>query len=183
MWIKQIFNTKWVNMVHEVASKYKDEPGDYEIISDVDPNQRKLMHDNYIQRWIPTAVERQLDEQVTKVAFDANSEMYGYDIWFRVKLLQYTTYNSSAANEFPWHRDSFMFGKPSVQKLTVIIGLTDKNQYEGGILEIMNRTPIEIKLTAGEVVVFPSILQHRVTPVASGTRQTLVAWFTGPMWR
>lgn len=183
MWVRQIFNTKWVNMVHEVASKYKDEPGDYETHGDGDPSKNKLLHENYMQRWIPTAAEKQLEEQVTRVVHDANSEMYGYDIWYRIKLLQYTTYNSDSASEFPWHRDSFMFGKPSVQKLTVIIGLTDSSEYQGGMLEIMNRTPVEFKLTAGEVVVFPSIFQHRVTPVTSGTRQTLVAWFTGPMWR
>ncbi len=183
MWIKQIFNTKWVEMVHEIASKYKDEPGDYQTHVGGDPNKDLLQHDNYLQRWIPTNNEKQLAEHVTRVIHDANCEMFGYDIWYHVKYLQYTTYNGTVGGEFPWHTDSFLFGKPSVQKLTIIVGLTDKDHYEGGTLEIMNRTPVELKLTAGEVVVFPSILQHRVTPVTRGRRQTLVTWFSGPMWR
>jgi len=31
----------------------------------------------------------------------------------------------------------------------------------------------------GSVIVFPSFLYHQVTPILSGTRKSLVAWFTG----
>ena len=31
----------------------------------------------------------------------------------------------------------------------------------------------------GTIILFPSILEHCITPVTSGTRYSLVAWFVG----
>ena len=35
----------------------------------------------------------------------------------------------------------------------------------------------------GSIVVFPSFLEHRVTPVTKGTRHSLVVWFVGPPFK
>jgi PKHD-type hydroxylase len=35
----------------------------------------------------------------------------------------------------------------------------------------------------GTLVAFPSYLLHRVTPITSGTRKSLVAWVSGPVFR
>ena len=59
----------------------------------------------------------------------------------------------------------------------------DTSEYEGGDFEFD-----EVKTTAdfrskGTVLVFPSYLRHRVLPVTSGIRRSLVAWFVGPRWK
>ena len=36
---------------------------------------------------------------------------------------------------------------------------------------------------AGSVIVFPSFMEHQVTPVTKGTRYSLVAWFVGPPFK
>ena len=35
----------------------------------------------------------------------------------------------------------------------------------------------------GTIIIFPSMLQHRVTPVTNGTRYSLVQWFSGPNFK
>ena len=39
------------------------------------------------------------------------------------------------------------------------------------------------KLDYGDVVVFPSIIPHRVRPIKSGKRYSLVGWYGGPPFK
>ena len=75
----------------------------------------------------------------------------------------------------------FMHGH--VRKISMSIILNDN--FEGGVFEFAsyNRekcsiTPVES--SAGTVIVFPSSMEHRVTPVTKGIRYSLVTWFLGP---
>jgi PKHD-type hydroxylase len=70
--------------------------------------------------------------------------------------------------------------------------LTDGSEYKGGELEFdfRNYDPhmrdesyhrIQCKeiLPKGSIIVFPSFVWHRVKPVTSGTRYSLVVWHLG----
>ena len=183
IYIKQVFNKQWADGVHSIATKYNEQLGEIHLHND--KGEPKIVHLNYLQRWIPTNRENKLLQHINNVVYKANKERYGYDIWLHVDQLQYTTYKSEEQAEFPTHVDSILSGMASTQKLTVIIGLTDSSEYEGGILQIVNGhdSTIDIKLTVGQVLIFPSPMPHRVTPITKGTRQTLVTWYCGPMWR
>ena len=70
-----------------------------------------------------------------------------------------------------------------VRKLSMSVILN--GNYQGGVFEFAsyNRekcfiTPVES--SAGTVIVFPSSMEHRVTPVTKGIRYSLVCWFLGP---
>jgi len=79
---------------------------------------------------------------------------------------------------YDWHPDSILFtSEPMIRKLTVICMLTNRSEYEGGILELEETDPIDFD--KGDVIVFPSILKHRVTPVKSGLRKTATMWIIG----
>lgn len=183
MWIKQYFNKNWVDMVHKIAEGYDDQQGEIYQYS-VKRDNITVLNENYTQRWIPTNKHKQLLDHFNEIAFKANKEMFGYDLWFNTETIQYTTYDSKVQGEFPTHTDSILFGKPSTQKLTVVVGLTDSSAYEGGMLEIdLTKQQLQYKLSAGQVIIFPSMVNHRVTPVTSGIRKTLVTWYSGPMWR
>lgn len=175
MWIKNFYGESWVNKVHEICTKYPDISGD----SGVDGS---LIKENYLMKIIPAKKEAWLTEQVAEVAMRANDSLYGFNIWYNIGVIQYTTYKSEQKMEYDWHADSVWHNKPVVQKLTVIIGLTNNEEYQGGDFVIAGRKETRIKLTAGQVVVFPSPLLHKVDPVTAGTRNTLVAWFKGPRW-
>ena len=59
------------------------------------------------------------------------------------------------------------------------------DNFDGGAFEFASYnkeecviTPIEA--SSGSVIVFPSSVEHRVSPVTKGTRYSLVTWFVGP---
>ena len=83
---------------------------------------------------------------------------------------------------YGWHQD---FGGLLSRKLSLVMQLSDPEEYEGGELQIMvgGEKPISINKQKGLVVVFPSWAVHQVTPVTKGLRQSLVAWVSGPNFR
>jgi PKHD-type hydroxylase len=70
-----------------------------------------------------------------------------------------------------------------LRKLSVVILLNDKDKYTGGNLELDHLEKPQNFNKAGDAVFFPSSLKHRVTPVETGTRYSLVCWSNGPPWR
>lgn len=68
------------------------------------------------------------------------------------------------------------------RKISLSVQLSDANEYSGGIFELerggMLNTPEHLK--KGNAVMFPSLLRHRVLPVTSGIRRSLVVWIAGP---
>ena len=78
--------------------------------------------------------------------------------------------------------NELMHGK--VRKMSMTVLLND--DYEGGEFQFavcekgrIEVIPVEEKST-GTIIVFPSTMEHRVTPVTKGTRYSLVAWYLGP---
>jgi PKHD-type hydroxylase len=71
--------------------------------------------------------------------------------------------------------DAIMQGMRSDVSFTVF--LAEPGSYEGGEL-VLERTDGEqaFKLDAGDAVVYPSTLLHRVEPVTRGTRLVAVGW-------
>ena len=80
------------------------------------------------------------------------------------------------------------------RKISVTVNLSDPNDYDGGDLWL-TKHPQDSNINEletftnpafrdkGAVVVFPSWVRHRVTPVTRGTRYSAVAWFNGPPLR
>lgn len=102
------------------------------------------------------------------------NEAYRYHL-LGFEALQVATY--SVGNYYDWHIDLGP-GKNSSRKLSLSLRLSDPNDYEGGDLEFTNikkKTSQEI----GTLIAFPSFMMHRATPVAKGTRKSLVSWISG----
>jgi PKHD-type hydroxylase len=59
--------------------------------------------------------------------------------------------------------------------------LSDAQEYEGGDFESFDN-PVGVR-TKGTLIVFPSFVHHRVTPVTKGYRQSLAAMLVGPKFR
>ena len=60
--------------------------------------------------------------------------------------------------------------------------LSAEPEYEGGEFQALDHAPVG-RRQKGALLVFPSFLQYRVTPVTTGYRQCLVAWLVGPKFR
>ena len=78
------------------------------------------------------------------------------------------------------------FMNERVRKLSMSVILND--DFDGGEFEFASYknekcliTPLKPKL--GDVIIFPSIMEHRVAPVTKGVRYSLVNWFVGPPFR
>ena len=71
------------------------------------------------------------------------------------------------------------------RKLSFSIFINDPSEYEGGQLEIwMDNNQYDIiPKTKGGIVVFPSFLLHRVTPVTKGIRKVIVGFINGNPYR
>jgi PKHD-type hydroxylase len=67
----------------------------------------------------------------------------------------------------------------AIRKLSVIVQLTDPEEYEGCDLNLNVGSINTMKKTQGSVIVFPSYVLHQVTPITKGTRHSLVAWLAG----
>jgi PKHD-type hydroxylase len=116
--------------------------------------------------------------------------------WDCSEHCQFTKYNKG--QYYTWHRDGWgqPYDKPDqpnehkkIRKLSVTLSLSDEKDYEGGELEFdfgdtepsKERSPrkcTEIR-SKGSLIVFPSFVWHRVCPVKSGTRYSLVVWSLG----
>ena len=94
--------------------------------------------------------------------------------------LQIAEYEAPSGH-YTWHND-IGTGEFSTRKLSLSIQLSDGSEYEGGELEFADSTapaPKEI----GSLIAFPAFLTHRVKPVTSGMRKSLVSWISGPAFK
>jgi PKHD-type hydroxylase len=85
---------------------------------------------------------------------------------------------------YDWHIDTFVPNEDNLQrKLTGIVFLSDPKDYEGGEFELKAGWDLPKKMPQGTLLVFPSVLEHRVTAVKSGERYTASCWAYGPAFK
>jgi len=114
----------------------------------------------------------------------ANRSVFGFDL-STYSEVQYTKYFAEQNGHYGWHEDVLWdSSNMSDRKLSMTVQLSNSEDYKGGDFEFQGvQQPPSSKRNKGTVLVFPSYLVHRVTPVTEGTRKSLVAWFEGPRWR
>jgi PKHD-type hydroxylase len=117
-----------------------------------------------------------------------NSQFYNYDI-LGFDNIQYTVYDKEGSH-YSYHMDMLMDNKPKgslelPRKLSFSIILSKPEEYEGGELEFMISEGLGLKpeQKRGRVIAFPSFVLHRVTPVITGVRKSLVFWACGPKFK
>ena len=100
---------------------------------------------------------------------------YNYDGY---QSFQYSEYE--VGDHFNWHIDTNQFTGTNIRKVSFSLGLSNKNEYEGG--DLILKTSVEencYKLDRGDLIVFPSWALHKVTPVTKGKRRVVVGWGEG----
>lgn len=119
--------------------------------------------------------------RLASLAIQTNNERYWFDLLGFHQELQLTRY--SKGDFFEWHLD-FGAGGISARKLSMTIQLSDPDEYEGGDLQFMiNDKIVTAPREKGTIIIFPSFIIHRVTPITRGTRQSIVGWVSGPPFR
>jgi PKHD-type hydroxylase len=124
-----------------------------------------------------------LYDTLAYIARQINGQFYDFDLSGFVEDMQYTVYNGAENGHYSWHIDKGMLNV-SPRKLSMVVQLSDPSEYEGGDLEFFYSSEVmKAKKKKGLVYLFPSWVVHRVTPVTSGVRRSLVVWVAGPKFR
>jgi PKHD-type hydroxylase len=138
---------------------------------------------NNVIKWTDS---QEIKDLLYYYAVEANGHMWNFDIT-DIETPQFSLYREDKT--YDWHPDR-TFTEHVNRKLTVALLLN--NDFTGGDFEIYPLqgpdtttviTATELKDTVGTAIVFPSMLWHRVTPVLSGSRMSLVGWVTGPEFK
>ena len=120
-------------------------------------------------------------EKLSHVVSSLNADYFGFELAGFGEPLQLTNYHEARQGTYKWHQD---FGKGISRKLSLVLQLSDPNDYEGGELQLLTTgQPTVIPKKRGLITAFPSWTLHQVTPVVKGTRQTLVTWVSGPNFK
>lgn len=122
-------------------------------------------------------------DRLAFIARQVNGQFYKFDLYGFSEDMQYTIYNGSDEGHYTWHVDCGVENSPP-RKLSFVVQLSDPADYEGGDLEVFTSTePTKVTKKRGLLTAFPSYTLHRVTPVTSGVRRTLVVWTCGPAFK
>ena len=122
-------------------------------------------------RW----VYEKMDAAVGAANRNCQFELNGFEVF------QIAAYQNGG--HYDWHMDLGK-GPTSTRKLGISLQLSDGNDYEGGDLEFRGGgAPPVAPRDIGTMIVFPSFMQHRITPVTRGVRRSLVAWVHGRPFR
>jgi len=163
----------------------------------VDKNER-----NDLIAWVPKHPDYQwLYQEMTDILNQLNKQHWQFEL-NSVELIQYSKYGRDG--HFDWHADwvpskDDLGGGAGQRRVTLSVQLSDQDSYVGGYFEIAQKQtsekPVNYVVEAlgtddprrkladsvrpkGTIVAFPANLWHRVTPVHSGIRRSLVTWGT-----
>ena len=130
--------------------------------------------------WLPESEDSAwVSARMARLAADANRDLFGFILDGFDERLQLAAYGPG--HYYDWHIDRGQGRVAGRRKLTLSVQLTDPGQYVGGDLEInADGRVFPSPRHLGTAIVFAATTLHRVGPVTSGFRQSLVGWTHGP---
>jgi PKHD-type hydroxylase len=173
-WFKGGFSKDDCEQIKEQAQLFPQIKADT-FSGEKDPNRDSTV------RWIePTADTRWIFESLQNFANEANEALFKAAITGFTESIQYTEYEGKGTH-YGWHPD--IGPEKNKRKISVVVQLSDPADYEGGELVINTGHEVSTDNQQGSVILFPSFLLHKVSPLISGSRYSLVSWISGPAWR
>ena len=176
-WFENGFTTQEVDTIVNGSLEYEFQRA---VIID-EGNTDKFRKSNI--KWLPfdSKWEWVIDKIMSQVT-EANSAIWNFELKSIIDNIQYTEYEGNGGH-YDWHLDIGP-GSISHRKISIVIQLSDPDDYVGGDLQIMTGSEYTtIPRGKGNVEVFPSFLLHRVVPLTSGNRKSLVLWVGGDHYK
>ena len=132
--------------------------------------------------WIPFKKMPEMYKTIETLMLKTNNNHFGFEGMQITEQAQYTEY--PAGGFYDWHMDSDVVGmnEPPVRKISMTCLLSHESEFEGGGLELMSDGKIA-RPKQGQAIFFASFIRHRVVPITSGVRKSLVMWFGGPSFK
>ena len=150
--------------------------------SSILPRERLAQTRSSTIRWIDYLDPRAkwLVDELGRMAIEANNKLFQLDLYGFTEKLQFTEYEGQGSH-YDWHPD--IGPNTTKRKLSIVVQLSDEKDYEGGELLINTGQLLIPSKKQGTVILFPSFLMHKVEPLRSGNRYSLVSWISGNTWR
>jgi PKHD-type hydroxylase len=170
---KEQFTPPECQAIQDLATKYTAQQATISVERTVDPSVRRTT-----VRWIPLLQEDPWLATKLGAIVERSNAYYHFELAGFLEHLQYTEYRE-LDDYYDWHMD---FGDKylSKRKLSISVQLSSPDAYEGCELELCaGRQTIAAPKERGTVIVFPSFILHRVTPLTRGERHALVVWVGG----
>jgi PKHD-type hydroxylase len=130
--------------------------------------------------------ENWINKEIYFLIKEANKQTWNFEV-DSYEPVQFTKYGLN--QHYDWHMDSYPIKNltEKIRKLSIIIALNDSKEYIGGDVLIQNMDiyndykifNCDVLKKIGSVVVFPSFIFHKVMPITSGIRYSLVNWIRG----
>lgn len=181
----QVFSPEECDKIIELGKETGTKPGTVSQARVVDTRIRNsdvsFLTNTHVSRFVYDALAlRILSANLAEFGFDLSSVPF-----LHLPSVQFTEYKAEQEQHYDWHVDNFWTGQsPSDRKLSCVVQLSSPSDYSGGRLEIEHtEIPANRFVQRGDLIVFPSPFRHRVTPVTSGTRHSLVTWAYGPRFK
>ncbi len=125
------------------------------------------------------------DPELSELAFrfmhSANAEANWHITATVLEELQISRYG--IGGHYDWHIDCSAPQNGLQRKLSFSLQLSSPDEYAGGDLVFGRNCPQVATRTQGSIIVFPSCIFHKVTPVTEGQRFSVVGWIRGPQFR
>jgi len=119
--------------------------------------------------------------RLTDAIVDLNTKYFNFDLYGLTESLQFSEYNSPGG-KYDAHIDKLTHGV--IRKLSIVLQLSDPSTYTGGEFQLLdNGDPETLQKEQGTLLVFPSYTLHRVCPVTSNVRYSLVGWVSGKQFK
>lgn len=132
--------------------------------------------------WLkPDSSNHWIFQKLAGIVQGCNEARWHFNLNGFFEPLQLTRYQV-ANDHYTWHADSGP-GDFSIRKISCVLQLSNPDEYEGCELEFLGHADENIPKSVGSLIIFPSYNAHRVTPLLSGKRFSLVAWVSGPPFK
>lgn len=179
MWFDTFIPKEIVDLIERDCRDYEDSALVAQVRSGVNLNTRDSK-----TSWIPQS--HWIGGFCMSYVLKANRDNYQYDITdIDGGEMQYTIYGPG--QYYNWHIDAGIdsLEEGCVRKLSFILQLSEPDEYAGGEVQLLNEQDKMYILPKrrGTFCVFDSRTKHRVRPIESGTRKSLVGWVNGPRWK
>jgi PKHD-type hydroxylase len=176
-WFETGFSSEEVNLIVKNAKNYESQKATI-----IGEDKENTIRKSNI-KWLPVNDEwNWVYDRVSNQIMEANKALWQFNLHTIIDNIQYTEYEGNGGH-YDWHLD---IGPRSInhRKVSVVVQLSDPDDYVGGNLELHpGSNSFAIPRGKGTVVVFPSFLLHRVTPLTSGLRRSLVLWAGGEPYK
>jgi len=177
--VRPLFTPKQCQMIIDAG---RSEPRkDAEVGNDSGPTYDTETRTSHIS-WIPFSKMPEMYKDIKKIMKQTNGNHFGFEGMQITENAQYTEYPEGGF--YDWHIDNDIecSKEPPVRKISMTCLLSPENEFEGGDLELITEGKT-IKIKQGQAIFFASFIRHRVKPVISGNRKSLVMWFGGPPFK